>query len=96
MAAGFKLPYPGFPTIGDRTASLRPYPQFSGVPQLWLPLGASWYDALQVKVTKRYSYGLTATLAYAYSKTLDNATNAGSIYERKSFKVLLSNVPAAM
>jgi len=91
VAAGFRLPYPGFPTNGTVLQSLRPYPQFSGVGQLWAPLGASWYDALQVKVTKRYSYGLTATMSYAFSKTLDNATNAGSIYDRKSFKGLSPN-----
>lgn len=91
VAAGFKLPYPGFPTNGTVLQTLRPYPQFSGVGQLWAPLGASWYDALQVKATKRFSYGLTATLAYAFSKTLDNATNAGSIYDRKSFKGLSPN-----
>ncbi|MCX6604187.1 MAG: TonB-dependent receptor, partial [Acidobacteria bacterium] len=91
VAAGFKLPYPGFPTNGTVLQTLRPYPQFSGVGQLFAPLGASWYDALQVKATKRFSYGLTATLAYAFSKTLDNATNAGSIYDRKSFKGLSPN-----
>lgn len=91
VAAGFKLPYPGFPTNGTVLQSLRPFPQFSGVGQLWAPLGASWYDALQVKATKRFSHGLTATLAYAFSKTLDNATNAGSIYDRKSFKGLSPN-----
>ena len=91
VAAGFKKPYTGFPSNGTVLQSLRPYPQFSGVGQLWAPLGASWYDALQVKATKRFSHGLTATFAYAFSKTLDNATNAGSIYERKSFKGLSPN-----
>ena len=91
VAAGFKLPYPGFPTNGTVLQSLRPFPQFSGIGQLWAPIGGSWYDALQVKATKRYSYGLTATFAYSFSKTLDSATNAGSIYDRKSFKGLSPN-----
>jgi hypothetical protein len=91
VAAGFKPPYPGFPSNGTVLQSLRPFPQFSGIGQLWAPLGASWYDALQIKATKRYSAGLTATLAYSFSKTLDNATNSGSIYDRKSFKGLSPN-----
>ena len=91
VAAGFKLPYANFPTSGTVLQSLRPFPQFSGVGQLWAPLGKSWYDALQVKATKRFSYGLTATLSYAFSKTLDNATNAGSIYDRASYKGLSPN-----
>lgn len=91
VAAGFRPPYSGFPSNGTVLQSLRPFPQFSGVGQLWAPLGASWYDALQVKVTKRYAYGLTATFSYAFSKTLDNATNAGSIYDRTSYKGLSPN-----
>ena len=91
VAAGFRLPYPGFPTNGTVLQSLRPYPQYSGIGQLWAPLGASWYDALQVKVTKRFSYGFTGMFSYAFSKTLDNATNAGSIYDRQSFKGLSPN-----
>jgi hypothetical protein len=71
--------------------SLRPFPQFSSIAQLWAPLSASWYDSFQLKVTKRYSNGLTAMFSYAFSKTLDNATNAGSIYDRKSMKGLSPN-----
>jgi hypothetical protein len=88
VAAGFKAPYAGFPSTGTVLQSLRPYPQYSSVGQLWAPLGSSWYDSLQVKVVKRYSHGLTATLAYTFSKTLDATTNAGSIYDRSSFKGL--------
>jgi hypothetical protein len=91
VAAGFRPPYPGFPANGTVLQSLRPYPQFSSIAQLWAPLGGSWYDAFQLKVTKRYSYGLTATFSYSFSKTLDSATNAGSIYDRKSFKGLSPN-----
>ena len=63
--------------------SLRPFPQYSGIGQFQAPLGASWYDALQVKVIKRFSHGLTATMAYTFWKALDNSTNAGSIYDRR-------------
>ncbi len=91
VAAGFKLPYPGFPTNGTVLQSLRPYPQFSSIGQLWAPLGKTWYDAFQMKVTKRYSYGLTATFSYAFSKTLDNSTNSGNIYDRSSLKGLSPN-----
>ncbi len=70
VARGFTAPYPGF--LGSNTVaqSLRPFPQFSGVGSLWAPLGNNWYDSLQVKATKRYSYGLDFTLAYTWSKTL--------------------------
>ncbi len=88
VAAGFKKPYAGFPDSGSVLQSLRPFPQYSGVGQFQAPLGDSWYDSLQVKVVKRYSHGLTASMTYTYGKALDATTNAGSIYDRKSFKGL--------
>lgn len=88
VAAGFKKPYAGFPDAGTVLQSLRPFPQFSSIPQFQAPVGKSWYDAFQMKVTKRYSKGLTATMAYAFSKALDNSTNAGNLYDRDSFKGL--------
>ncbi len=93
VAAGFKLPYPGFPTNGTVLQSLRPFPQYSSIASLWAPLGDSWYDALQMKLTKRFSYGLAATMSYAFSKTEDNFSSgtAGSIYNRSSFKGLSVN-----
>jgi hypothetical protein len=91
IAAGFKVPYPGFPTSASVLQSLRPFPQFSTISPYQAPLGKSWYDALQTKIIKRYSYGLTATATYTFSKTEDSTTNAGSIYDRGSFKGLAVN-----
>ncbi|HEY3838212.1 MAG TPA: TonB-dependent receptor [Bryobacteraceae bacterium] len=88
VAAGFKSPYPGFPSTASVLQSLRPFPQYSSIGQYQAPLGDSWYDALQTKVIKRFSYGLTASMTYTYAKSLDSTTNAGSIYDRKSFKGL--------
>lgn len=91
IAAGFKLPYANFPTTASVLQSLRPFPQYSSIGQFQAPLGDSWYDALQTKVVKRLSHGLTATLTYTFSKALDSTTNAGSIYNRASFKGLAVN-----
>ena len=88
VAAGFKLPYPSFPTTGTVLQSLRPFPQYSSIGSLWAPLGDSWYDAGTLKVTKRFSHGLVASFAYAFSKAEDSTVNAGSIYNRASFKGL--------
>ena len=88
VAAGFKKPYANFPDSGSVLQSLRPFPQYSGIGQFQAPLGNSWYDSLQVKVIKRISHGLTATMAYTFGKALDSTTNAGSIYDRDSFKGL--------
>ena len=88
VAAGFKKPYANFPDSGSVLQSLRPFPQYSGIGQFQAPLGNSWYDSLQVKVVKRVSHGLTATMAYTFGKALDSTRNEGSIYDRKTFKGL--------
>ena len=91
VAAGFTLPYPGFPASASVLQSLKPFPQYSSISPFQAPLGKSWYDALQTKLIKRFSYGLTATATYTFSKTLDSTSNAGSIYDRGSFKGLAIN-----
>ena len=86
--AGYKKPYPGFPDSGTVVQTLRPFPQFNGIGTLWAPIGASWYNSLQAKLTKRYSRGLTMTASYAFSKTLDNYEGNGYIFNRQDFKGL--------
>jgi hypothetical protein len=72
ISRGFsKPPYTGFPVSATVAQSLRPFPQFSsGLAPLWDPLGKTWYDSLQVKATKRYSYGLDFTYSFAWQKQL--------------------------
>jgi len=95
-----KLPYPGFPPGLTVAQSLRPFPEYTGIVQTWNPLGNTWYDALQTKVTKRLSQGLDFVVTYTYSKTLslgaEENNNYGSItnpiindvFNRKANKTL--------
>jgi hypothetical protein len=70
-----QLPYAGFPTSSTVAQALRPYPQFStGLTPLWAPEGRTWYDSLQMKVTKRYSHGLDVLYAFTWSKQLQLGT----------------------
>jgi hypothetical protein len=94
-ARGIKLPYTGFPSTLTVAQSLRPYPQFGSLVEDWAPLGDTWYDALQLKATKRTSHGLSVTLAYTRSKTLDveaeNYNGGGVIndqFNRRNLKAL--------
>lgn len=89
--AGFKKPYANFPDSGTVVQSLRPFPQYGSIGTLWAPLGDSWYDALQAKLIKRYSRGLTFTASYAFSKTLDNYEGNGNVFNRQDFKGLSIN-----
>jgi hypothetical protein len=77
VAAGVKLPYPGF--TGSVAQALRPYPQYTSINDGIQPSGSSWYNALQVKVQKRFSEHLSFLAAYTFSKTLTTGTG-GSGY----------------
>jgi hypothetical protein len=91
VARGFKKPYANFPDSGSVLQSLKPFPQYSGVGSTWVPLGHSWYDAFQMKVTSRNMHGFEATLAYAFSKTLNNFNGNGNVMNRGDFKSLDPN-----
>ena len=74
VAAGFTPPYPGFLLQRNRTVaqSLRPYPQYLNVNQEFAPDGIARYHSLKMKVTKRYSSGLTLLAFYTWSKNMTN------------------------
>jgi hypothetical protein len=73
--AGFHSPYAGFAgTVGQ---ALRAFPQYTSINDAFQPLGSSTYDALQAKVQKRFSNGLSFLVSYTFSKTLTNTSLSG-------------------
>ena len=64
-------------TVGQ---ALRPFPQYTDLQldnaEEGNPFGFYTYEALQAKVTKRFSNGLTFLAGYAWAKTLTNADGA--------------------
>lgn len=79
--AGFKAPYAGYPLTATVAQSLRPFPQFSSsLSPTWAPLGDSWYDSLQMKLTKRVSHGLNLQGAFTWAKTLASPAGADWAY----------------
>jgi hypothetical protein len=88
IARGFRVPYPGFPTAQLLGQALRPFPQFAGIPSpfnpnpvaiptYWNPLGKSWYDSLQIKVTKRLSHNLSLLSTFTWQKSLSLGSEIG-------------------
>jgi hypothetical protein len=77
IAAGFKAPYAGWPTTLTLAQALRPFPQFGNITAYGAPLGNSWYDALQTKLTKRFSHGLSIQSAFTWQQELTTAEGAG-------------------
>jgi hypothetical protein len=73
--------YPGFPATQPLNQALRLAPEFLGVPPfLGPPLGDTWYDALQTKVTKRFSHGISIQGSYTFSKNEVLGTSAATQY----------------
>ena len=73
--------YPGFPATQPLNQALRPYPQWFGVPPfLGPPLGDTWYDSLQAKITRRYSHGLTVQGIFTWQKELTNGAASDTSY----------------
>jgi hypothetical protein len=82
IAAGFgNPPYAGFPLTDTVAQALRPIPQWLQ-PDPWLgpPIGKTWYDSLQTKLTKRFSHGLSLQASYVFSKGMDLGTGAETGY----------------
>jgi hypothetical protein len=67
-ATGIPEPFPGF--RGSVVQALRPYPQFTGIGQLFENFGTSSYNSLQVQVTRHFRDGLSILGAYTFSKAI--------------------------
>ena len=72
-----RLPYAGFPASQSLGQALRPFPQFTTINVFWDPLGDTWYEALQVKATKRFSHGLSFVSTFSGQKTLVSGSEIG-------------------
>src|SRR5205085_11679811 len=89
----------GFPLGQTVAQSLRPYPQFGNLGARWAPLGNNWYDSLQVKATKRQSYGLDFSLAFTWQKELIRGSedqgggggNINDVFNRRNQKYISGN-----
>jgi len=92
VARGFKAPYAGFPPTQTLAQALRPFPQFTNIPVYWNPMGKTWYDAMQIKVTKRFSQGLTANANFSWSKALTIGTEIGEPNPGTTGNAVVNNV----
>ena len=84
------IPFPNF--TGTIAQALKPYPQYSGISNPWANLGISTYNALQTTLTHRFSKGLTFTLAYTFSKQLDDLVGS----PRNPFNDSLERAPGTI
>ncbi|MFP5232426.1 MAG: carboxypeptidase regulatory-like domain-containing protein [Acidobacteriota bacterium] len=69
-----KYPYGVFPQAAPGTIGqmLKPFPQYSGINDMYSNVGNSHYNALQISITGRESHGFNFLINYTYSKTVDD------------------------
>jgi hypothetical protein len=67
---GIRLPYPNF--SGSLAQMLRPWPQYSGITDLYGDVGNSNYNSLQVYANQRLSHGLTFNVNYTFARAFDD------------------------
>lgn len=76
IVPGIALPFPTF--TGSISQALRPFPQYSGLNDVWGDVGNSNYNSLQITSVQRLSHGLTFNFNYTYAKAFDD-TGANTI-----------------
>ena len=78
-AANVASPFPTFPTFTRNTVAqaLMPYPQYLsvGTGATNDPVGRAHFNSLQVKVTRRYSSGLTMLAFWTWMKNMSSLQN---------------------
>jgi hypothetical protein len=84
-AAGINIPYANFFTTwpgGQTQQALRPFPQYGYIntDSYLQNTGQSTYDALEVKLERRFRNGLTLLSSYTWSKTLTDADSIQPYY----------------
>jgi hypothetical protein len=67
-------PFPGF--VGTNLQALRPFPQFTGINDIFPNVGHSSYQGLQMQVTRHFSKGFSLLGAYTWSKSIGMTDNA--------------------
>ena len=95
--AKYKLtvPFTGF--AGNVNQSIRPFPHVGNLFVIWAPLGRTWYDSLQMKLTKRFSHGLDLTGTYSWQKELTIGAETLILPSRPSCRqstISTSTIPA--
>jgi hypothetical protein len=102
VAAGFKLPYPEYPTNLQLQQALRPFPQFSNVDSNagGQNDGHSTFHALEASFEHRFSHGLYLLASYTFAKLISttngedaNRTSLGAVqnqYDRRNDKAVAS------
>lgn len=77
---GYKLPFANFSPNATIGQSLRPYPQYGNIGDIWADFGNSNYHSLQMQLKQRAHRGFTYQVSYTWSKSLDDTGGSRTAY----------------
>lgn len=85
MAAGIKIPYPGwvqqFGGTGTVIQTLIPFPQYSDIYNTYETDGTAFYNALQAQGEKRFSNGLSYLADLTLSRNIANESVGSTLFQ---------------
>jgi hypothetical protein len=79
----YQLPFANFNPSQTIAQSLRPFPQYSGVTDIYGDFGISSYNSLQAVLTQKPRAGLSYTINYTFSKLMDDTGTGRTAYNHK-------------
>jgi hypothetical protein len=85
-----RLPYANF--AGSISQMLRPFPQYSGISDVWGNVGNVNFNSLQIIGRKTMSHGLIVNFNYTFSKAFDDLTSRSGYFADKAQGVDPSHV----
>lgn len=88
---GVHLPYPSF--SGTIAQMLRPFPQYSGVSDVYGDVASSNYRSLQFTVEQRRFHGLLVNFNYTYSHSEDNFSSRSGYLIDQDWAVSANDQP---
>jgi hypothetical protein len=80
-AQNINQPVPSFGLTVAQINALRPFPSYGNIIQ-YQSQAASNYNALEVKLDKRFSHGLSSLISYTYGKSLDDSSGYNGTAEQ--------------
>lgn len=83
-----RLPFANFSPNATISQMLRPFPQYSGVTDLWGNVANSKYNSLQVTLTQRRWSGLSLNWNYMFSRVMDDTAGNRSAYNWETEKAV--------
>ena len=77
----------------QRRVLMLPYPQFGNITKSNISIGRAWYNAMQLKLERRFKHGVSALATYSFSKNMEAITFLNAQDSAMSRELSSYNIP---